>query len=422
MRRRLPALLLLPLLGAATARADGPAAPTGEAAGGGAPSVRGRIGFVVTHGDAAHEGELRAIAGETLRARGDRLAASATDEAEALPPRGVEPGDLEALGRLEALLLEARAASAELDEAGALRRLAAAGREARALLHVEGTAAWLAEVEMRTGAVAAQVGMTALAEDAFRRAYRLDPTRTLRPGEASPEVVTLAEAVARRVDAGPRATLDVRCADPRAVVSIDDRAAVACPVRVELPIGAHAVRVSAPGRRAYGALIDLAQGERAPVEIALAPDELVLAARAFDRGSASRAVADWPRALAALAEAGLEAEVMYVEVGARPRGLAVRCEAGGCSEPTRLEPGTAPSPSALADRTGAEAERALEADASYLSAGESASPPSDAEPHRKRRIALITAAFVGAAGLAAGLAVALAPEPRDRLEVVVHPP
>lgn len=352
------------------------------------------------------------------------MSPGATAAAEARRAPDVEPEDLEALGRLESLLVQAREASAELDEAAALRLLSAAGREARALLHVEGTAAWLAEVEMRTGAVAAQVGMTALAEDAFRRAYRLDPTRSLRPGEASPEVVSLAEAVARRVDAGPRATLDVRCADADARVAIDDRPAMPCPARLELPIGAHAVRISAPGRRPYGALIDLAQGERAPVEVALAPNALVLAARAFDTESAARPVADWPRALAALAEAGLEAEVVWVEVGGgpEPRALALRCEPEGCTEPARLDSRSSLPTATLARLPGPAAAAALEAGSAYLTAEATAPTASDAEPRRKRRIALITTAAVVAVGLATGLGLALAPTTENRLEVVVHPP
>ena len=80
---------------------------------------------------------------------------------------------LEPLGRIEALLIQARNEAAALAEDQALATLSTAARIGEQLGDVPGAAAWNAEIQLQMAVTAAQAGLDELAEAALRRAASL---------------------------------------------------------------------------------------------------------------------------------------------------------------------------------------------------------------------------------------------------------
>lgn len=257
---------------------------------------------------------------------------------------GIDEARLVQLEEIEAALGVARRAQVALEEAEAMRALAAASRRARDLLDVPGAAAWLAEVEVVTAIVAAQRGEASLAEASLRRALALAPDRALQEGEAAPELV--ARSIELMREEVRRARLPVRvegtAAEPAAdaQVFVDDRAVGALPRELELPAGLHVIRIEARGHRPYARLIDLAPGSRAPLVASLSPSAPTADALALDEAVASGETDAVAVSLAAIvAHGGLARAAWLVSVGTGPldRAVLVRCGPGACEPPRRID-------------------------------------------------------------------------------------
>ncbi len=261
-------------------------------------------------------------------------AAWATERAADLGP--VAPRRVEAFRTVEALLVEARQAAATLREGEALALLVRAERIARDHADVPGAAAWLAEVETAVGITAAQAGIPTLVEAALSRAATLDPSRGVRAAEAPPAIVARAEAIARAVATRPTGTFEVRADADGARVFLDDEDLGTAPRPVRAPVGLHVLRVEAPGRLPWGRAVRVFEGRRPPVEVRLAPDPLLAAARRLRHAAGA---ADPEAVAAALGVlAGLDAAwIVQVGDGAQDRALLTPCDGSGCAEPRRLE-------------------------------------------------------------------------------------
>jgi hypothetical protein len=256
--------------------------------------------------------------------------------------RGVEAARLAPLAEIETLLARARAQAAALDEPGALATLAEAARAGEQIADVPGAALWNAEIQLGIGVTAAQAGMHALAEEAFRRAATLDRERTLRSGEATPAAVELYATVQRRVAVSALGELEVQVAAPMAQVFLDDALQGSAPVRVRVPIGRHVLRVHAQGHRPYGAFIDVLEGVRPPLRVQPAPAPVAEAAAALQHAARSGDYRAVVAAASALDRAGMSLTSVHVlERGRNARALLVRCDLASCDAPVRFARGAA---------------------------------------------------------------------------------
>ncbi len=273
---------------------------------------------------------------------GVRASSDATGWARSVGAREgtLDPQRVAALDEVAALIGEARAEAARLREGPALARLARAAQLVEAHADVPGSAAWAAEVWTATGVIAAQAGLSQLADVALARAATLDPRRGVRAAEASPEVVARAAGIARAAATGPTGNFEVVAAVEGARVLVDDGDVGAAPRRVRLAVGRHVVRVEAPGHRPFGQVVDVLEGERPPMVVRLAPDPAVLAAEALERAAQHADAPSIVAALAAIDRAGLTPpRVLFVEAGDGPRDRArLRdCTASGCEAALGLE-------------------------------------------------------------------------------------
>lgn len=211
----------------------------------------------------------------------------------------VEASDVSALAAAAALLAEARNAAAHLDEVRALAAVASAREGLRGLAPVPGAAAWLADAELLMGLVAAQSGLGKLAERSFERAVSLDPTRELQSGEAPPAVVGFARDIRVRARSKPTGEFVVEASVRGAAVFVDDRPVGEAPILVRVPVGTHLLRVEAPLHRAWGEVVDVLEGVRPNLAVALTPrgveervDALREAVGGGDFSAASRVLAE----------------------------------------------------------------------------------------------------------------------------------
>jgi hypothetical protein len=329
-------------------------------------------------------------------------------------PDGIARARLAALSRIEGQLAEARELAAGLAEGDALALLARAADAAEQLADMPGAAAWNAEVQLWLAVIAAQAGASGLSHSAFRRAAALDPTRHLLEAEAPPEIVALSERVQREVALGPRGEMDVRASVGGARVILDDVPQGTAPLRVRAPVGRHVLRVEAAGYATYAAFIDVLEGERPPLEIALAEAPLLAAARDVDRAARGRDYAALPAALAALAAAGAQLDRVLVleSAGAGRRALLVRCDAQGCRRAARAL--DARLPAAWPDGPLRAAE--LARDRAWLDR--------DAEPARTAAVAwwqhwYVWGPLAAVAAGATAFALTYDPQPERRLRVMV---
>jgi hypothetical protein len=254
---------------------------------------------------------------------------------------GVAEARVKAFGVVEQRLAGARAETAQLNEAEALRLLLQAARTAEDHADVPGAAAWIAEVHSAIAITAAQAGLPAVAESALVRAATLDPERRLRAGEAAPELVARAAEIARSVSSGPIGTFRVESVPAGARVFLDDEEVGATPIDLRGPIGTHVLRVEAAGHHPFGRVLDLLEGQRDPYTVELSPLPALVAARQLTAAVAASDVPAVPGALHDLREAGLSLEAWLVVVGngEQDRALALRCSSDGCGRPDRLDGG-----------------------------------------------------------------------------------
>lgn len=335
-------------------------------------------------------------------------------------PFAIAPERLASLARVEALLAQARAEAADLAEGDALSSLAQAAALVDDLGDVPGAAMWQAEVQLQIGVTAGQAGLTQLAEDAFRRTTTLDPGRRLRQAEAPPAVVAQFERAARGRALSAAGAFDVRASVAGAAVYLDDALQGAAPVRVRAVVGRHVLRVEAAGHQPYGASIDILEGERPALDIALAPAPALDATNsALQLAAAGR----YPLAAAPLSRlerAGERAPTLYaLEVSTdAQRALLVRCRPDGCRGPLRLSDANSEQSLAAALATSQWFEPARMNDArNWLGAGDPASHPWWGRWYVWSGAAALTVAVTTAA-----VVLGNRPEPPRQLHVVVAPP
>jgi hypothetical protein len=332
-------------------------------------------------------------------------------------PAALDPARVLAVTRVDVLLTEAGTHTAELREAQALASLAEAARQCEQLADVPGATAWCAESQRRLGLTAAQAGLDELSASAFRRAVALEPSRALLPAEAPPQLVERYEAQRAAFASAPEGELRVRASVSFAQVFLDDVPQGVVPLAIRAKLGRHALRVEAPGHRPYGAFIDvLAGGQRPEIAVVLSELPRVEAARAATDAASTRAYERLPALIAALSPLAVK-DVLVVEAAASGRRLIVRCDAARCVGPRRIEVGVAVAHDAarlaqpLDGAALREARRWLSASAVH--------GRDEPSPWWARWYTWGAAAVVAGAG--AALAIALQPEPRRELRVIVEP-
>lgn len=334
-----PAIICCGCILAALVCGSGRAQDTASSFGGEAPVLVVRVG-----------GGPAADALEHLRRAGVQDAGPLTDDAVTWAggsAEGFAPARLQTLGELDALLSRAQAEAAALDERAALSSLALASRVGAQLLDLPGIAAWQAEIEMRTGLVAAQAGRPRLADAALRRAASLDLERRLMAAEATPQVVELANAIWQQTRSAAEGRIRLSVDVPDAQVFLDDVPVGSAPLTLSARVGRHILRVEAPGCLAYGTFLELMEGERPAVHIVLPPDPAMESARSMQAAAAAGRIADIVPALARLTRATVaapgttgtaERRILLVQVGRRDdRALIARCTGSGCEPVVALQ-------------------------------------------------------------------------------------
>jgi hypothetical protein len=265
---------------------------------------------------------------------GTRLRPLEQAEAPGAEPE-VAPGELAVLGRAEEALRSARALSAELREAPALRLLATAEQELLAALTVPGVHAFLAEVYLQLALCAAQLDEQGLFESALERSLSLDPSRRLEAAEAPPVILARARALAQSREQAGLSELRLESDPPGARVWLDGLPIATRDGSIRALAGLHLLLVRAPGHAPYASLMWLAAGKRPDVKIALSPTSGELARRSLSQSSTPLR-----RAQAASALARAEGEPVYLfelAPGPAPRALLQRCDAIGCTRPVGLD-------------------------------------------------------------------------------------
>ncbi len=378
-------------------------------------ALQALVGFLFWVSVGAAQPLVFRIEGPTDRVEGWRRAvrshgATALQEVAPAPPT-TPRAQVQVFGEVSELLLRARVAAGNLDEAQALALLVRARELVEDHAHVPGASRWLAEVETSIGTVALHAGMTSVGGAALARAVSLDPSRRLYRGEALPAVVARSQELAAEHATAPEARFEVRADAAGARVYLDDRFVGDAPAEVRATVGRHVLRIEAPGRRPWGRAIDVTVGWRLPVVVRLVPTSRQRALRALATVPSLREAATLTR----------EARVRlwWVEVGGGPRRRALLYECGpsGCSAPVHLqgawhEPGP-PIPWDVLEGARRAARR-------WLWAGPElalAPPPRPAG----RRLRLWVPVGVAAAVLAVGLGVGLRPEASRRLQVRIDP-
>jgi hypothetical protein len=331
-----------------------------------------------------------------------------------LPP-AIGSARLGLLVDIERHLAEARGQAAALREADALATLAQAASVSEQLGDVPGASAWQAEIQLRIGATAAQAGLQELAEFSFRRAALLEPGRRLLQAEAPPLVVAAYERVARQLALAPLGSFEVRSAAPVASVFLDDVLQGVAPLRVRAVVGRHLLRVQAAGYRPYGALVDVLEGSRPAIEVALSPEPALAAAEELERAARRGDYDGVVRGLRRVHEfTGSARSVLVIESSPDARrALLVPCQVSGCDRAERLpdEAGATPLRHALTAP-------GLRRDRAWLAANAIA----DESPNWWQRWYVWGGALVVTAAVGATLwALSREPDPDPRLRVVIEP-
>ncbi len=345
-------------------------------------------------------------------------------EGRALALGALDAGRVDAFKQVERLIVDARARTASLEESAALDSLAQADRIAQAHADVPGAAAWIAEVQTAIGITASQVegdGLDELAADAFRRVATLDPSRGVRAAEAPPEVCRRATEITAAVAMRPRGSFEVRTSAPNATVYLDDRELGTLPRIVRAPVGTHVLRVEAPGRSPWGQVIEVLEGRRPPMVVALAANPMVVSAR---RLSTEMAAGDFSFGIRLAELLGVSA-VWFLRVGDgdQDRALLMRCSGEGCALPRRLSldevPFVLPAFRPVEDL--APTNRAYAQGLSWLQEEEVFVPPPPPLPWWRRWYVWVGVGAV-LAGAISAIAVSTQPDPTQVLEVDIVPP
>lgn len=331
----------------------------------------------------------------------------------------VLPARVEAFREVSRRLVAAREATVALREGDALAELARAERIAEDHADVPGAAAWLAEVHTAIGITAAQAGMGALTEDALAKAATLDPTRSVRAAEAPPEVIARADAIARAVATRETGSFEVHASAEGARIFLDDEEIGPAPRLVRAPVGLHLLRVIAPGHLPWGRAIQVLEGRRPTMDIALAPDHLVGRARSLVDAAEAQDGASIVAALQKLP--GMEgAWVIHIGPAPEDRAIFLACSAEGCAEPRRLEIDEVPI---VIPRERMELSRvaaALDAGAAWLRTPRPPPPPPPPPGVWDRWVPWVASAILVGAAIAGTIVLAM-PEPEQRRRVILDP-
>ena len=326
---------------------------------------------------------------------------------------------LERVRDVDAAIALSRQATFALEEDKALRALAAAEHALRQTLELPGAALFFAELQLQLGVSAAYSGLHALADAAFARAASIDPTRALLAGEASPEVVSLAQRAFERVANAKEGTLHIAANAPLARVFLDDHALGEPPLTVRVRSGLHILRVEADDHVPYARSLDVLEGERPLWHVVLSPDPFVLAVRELEAALSRDAVREIERASARVFALEPALQLLVYGERAQERGWFARCEhavcaiasyagrAGESAHVQRVDPLTA------ATLTGARAW--LTPERSVVAATQAAAP----SLWQRWYVWALAGAVVVGAGV--GVAAASQPDPQRSLRVSVDP-
>ncbi|MBX3251821.1 MAG: PEGA domain-containing protein [Myxococcales bacterium] len=326
---------------------------------------------------------------------------------------------VEALARVEAALAEARTHAGRLDEAAAMSALERARRLAEAHADLPNAARWIAEVEVALGLVAWQAGARQLATQSLTRAASLDPERVVRAAEAAPAVARHARELAAEVARAPEARFRVVSTPPGALVELDGAPLGVAPLEVRARRGRHVLRLSLPGHHAFGQVLDIHEGGRAPIEVRLSPtnDE-----RRRARLRAATTLTAAQRALA-------PGETLEWVQARGERAVAVRCDHAGCEPPRRLvrdrddvrdEGGPWELAPPIAELSSEEAAARITTHADWLGGDPTGEGPvEDPIPPRPwyRRWPVWTGVALAVAAAAFGIGWALRPAPEQRFRL-----
>ncbi len=362
----------------------------------------------------AHEAQARAFLSGVAPGAEPLQSFVPGDPAETIPRAALSP-----FVEVERLLYEARELSARFDEVSAMERLLWAERLLLEQLELPHVHAFLAEVDLALGLVAARLSLTGLAETKLSRALSLDPARRLRAGEAPPQLEAFARALEKQREQTPVSQVSVEVEPSQAAIWLDARRVG---TSLETRKGSHVLQVTAPGYRPYAALVDFSAGRRPALRVSLSPTPVEQARLALQTALEA---ADAVRARQKGAEfARHSARTLWlfeVGKGGSERMLVYRCQPV-CELSTGLE---GPEPVALASLTGRAAtpENWLQATeharADVLDAG--AARPSDRRRVRRRRLGWVSAALLVGAGVTLGALLAREPEVRRERSLTLDP-
>jgi hypothetical protein len=287
----------------------------------GRPARADGIGVIAAGDDRA---AVAAAVVDAIRASGPpgRVVGDAVAEARAALAAGAVPAPaLAAFRRVQALSDDAWRAFLRVQIDAAQSGLAAARREAEALVALPGGAELCATAALRLGAVLLYRKLPE-ATPSFALALALDPDRPITLAEFSPDVVSAVAAV--RAAPAPVQPVHVAARPAGAIVSIDGRELGAAPLDAQIPRGPHLVVARAPLHRpaVQGVVVD----GPAAVELALDSDDTAVrvagGAEPGLAGPAEQALVD-----AAVAFADVD-EVLVVAMTDRRGGpalIAQRC-------------------------------------------------------------------------------------------------
>jgi hypothetical protein len=235
----------------------------------GRPARADGIGVIAAGDDRA---AVAAAVVDAIRASGPpgRVVGDAVAEARAALAAGAVPAPaLAAFRRVQALSDDAWRAFLRVQIDAAQSGLAAARREAEALVALPGGAELCATAALRLGAVLLYRKLPE-ATPSFALALALDPDRPITLAEFSPDVVSAVAAV--RAAPAPVQPVHVAARPAGAIVSIDGRELGAAPLDAPVPRGPHLVVARAPLHRP--AVQAVGVDGAAAVELALDGDEL----------------------------------------------------------------------------------------------------------------------------------------------------
>jgi PEGA domain-containing protein len=227
---------------------------------------------VVAAGSADDRAAISAALVEAIAAGGPRgrVVADAVSEARTAVAAGAVPAaTLAQFRRVRAMIDDGWRAFLRVQIDVAQNRLAAARREAEALVVLPGGAELYADAALRLGAVM-QYRRLAESPAVLALALALDPARPITLAEFSPDVVDAVAAV--RAATPPVQRLHVTTRPAGAIVSIDGKELGASPIDADVPRGQHLVVARAPQHRpiVQGVAVDAAA---AAVALALDPDD-----------------------------------------------------------------------------------------------------------------------------------------------------